>query len=99
MLAHPKILSAAVVGIKDEKWGEIVGCFCEFSSAMDMLSEKDIKLWLRKQGTAAHKMPDHYFIIGNGGGIPDTIPVNSSGKVVKAELRSIAEEILSQRSA
>ncbi|KAM3068854.1 hypothetical protein ACMFMG_011016 [Clarireedia jacksonii] len=94
LLSHPQIAQAAVVGIPDEKWGEIVGAFCELASPQDVLSEKEIKVWLRKQGTAPHKMPDHYFVAGQGNGLPDTIPINSSGKIMKAELRTIAQQIL-----
>lgn len=65
-----------------------------------MLTDRDLKLWLRKCGTAPYKMPDHYFQLGLGlgDGIPASLPVNATGKVLKAELRVAAERIVARRA-
>ncbi|KAL6232018.1 hypothetical protein BDW75DRAFT_218721 [Aspergillus navahoensis] len=93
---HPDITGCAVVGVPDPYWGEVIVAFIqatrEASSGLT-LQKKAIKLWLRNR-LAPHKVPEHFFILGSGGGIPDEMPINATGKVLKRELRDIASRLL-----
>lgn len=89
---HPGILTTAVVGIPDARWGETVGAFIERQPGSEV-SNRDVRLWLRSR-LAAHQIPEHILWIGDGGGVPDRVPVNASGKVMKTELRRIADDLL-----
>ena len=75
----------------------MVGAFIQPTSGAPRLTNKDLKTWLRKHKVAPYRMPDHYFIIGEGGGTPDELPVNASGKVVKAELKLLAQELVAKK--
>ncbi|KAJ5408180.1 hypothetical protein N7509_002063 [Penicillium cosmopolitanum] len=56
------------------------------------IGSKDICIWLRTR-LAAFKIPEHVFWIGDGTGVPDHLPVNSSGKILKQELSRIADHL------
>lgn len=95
---HPGIEAAACVGIPDDYWGEIVGVFikrtCQVGTAK--LGSKDAKIWLRNK-IAPHKIPEHYFWLGDESGVPDELPSNHTGKLLKGELRTIASNLLQQK--
>ncbi|KAL5120854.1 hypothetical protein ACEQ8H_001335 [Pleosporales sp. CAS-2024a] len=96
---HPDIEAAACVGIPDEQWGEIVGAFIKrrpVTQGSTEVGSKEMKLWLRKR-IAPHKMPEHFFWLGHGAGVPDDFPSNHTGKLLKTELRAIARQILDTR--
>ncbi|KAH8799094.1 putative amp dependent CoA ligase [Xylogone sp. PMI_703] len=92
---HPDIRSAAVVGIPDSRWGEVIGAFIQRTQDVSLKGEvqsKDVKLWLRSR-LAPHKIPDHFFWVGQDG-VPDELPINVSGKVLKNELSVIASGLV-----
>ncbi|KKK13972.1 hypothetical protein ARAM_000223 [Aspergillus rambellii] len=90
---HPAVSNVAVVGVPDPKWGENIATFVqEESGSQGTLAEKELKLWLRKHDLAPHKMPDYFFIASEETGLPFGLPVNASGKVLKTELRLLAQK-------
>ncbi|KAL2821792.1 hypothetical protein BDW59DRAFT_181086 [Aspergillus cavernicola] len=94
--SHPDITACAVVGAPDPYWGEIIVAFIQATKEArcgPTLQKKAIKLWLRNQ-LAPHKVPEHFFVLGTGGGVPDKMPINATGKVLKRELRDIASDLL-----
>ena len=90
---HPEVKNAAVVGVTDPKWGENVVAFVEPEQVED-LSVGDLKSFLRSHNLAAHKMPAQFFVVGGEGSPLSTLPINANGKVLKTELRDIAESKL-----
>jgi len=74
--AHPQVLDAAVVGVPDERWGE-VGIAFVVSAGVD---EDELSEWCRTH-LARFKVPKSFRLIGE-------IPRNGMGKVLKQELRA-----------
>jgi HIP---CoA ligase len=81
MLAHPHIGQVAVVGIPDERMGE-VGMAFVIPRAGTTPDPAEIIAWCREQ-MANYKVPRRVEIV-------DTLPLNPSGKVLKYELRDRA---------
>ncbi|GMF74669.1 unnamed protein product [Aspergillus oryzae] len=91
---HPDIATAAVVGIPNVRLGEMITAFIQRApDAQGGLKSKDVKIWLRSR-IATHKIPDHVLWIGEDAGVPDRLPVNASGKVLKTELSAIASSLV-----
>jgi fatty-acyl-CoA synthase len=81
----PGIEDAQVVGIPDEKYGEIVGAFVILKDGAD-LTEEDIRDYARRS-IARYKVPKNVFIV-------DAFPLTASGKIQKFKLREMAVELL-----
>ncbi len=79
MAPHPAIAQAAVIGVPDERMGE-VGCAYVILKPGATLGEADGIAWCRTQ-MANYKVPRHMRFV-------DTLPVNASNKVDKKLLRA-----------
>jgi acyl-CoA synthetase (AMP-forming)/AMP-acid ligase II len=81
LLRHPDIARVAVIGIPDERLGE-VGMAFVVPRAGARPTEAEIIAWGRER-MANYKVPRRVELI-------DALPVNATGKVVKDELRAWA---------
>ena len=79
------VRDAQVVGIPDEKYGEVVGAFIIRKEGVD-LTEEDVQDFARSR-IASYKKPKHVFFV-------EDFPLTASGKVQKYKLREIARERL-----
>lgn len=79
LLAHPDVKAAAVIGVPDERLGEVGMAFVVTDSNDPGVADA-IKAWSRDQ-MANYKAPRYVELI-------DELPVNATGKVVKDELRA-----------
>ncbi len=86
LLRHPDIRQAAVIGIPDDRLGEVGMAFVVTGSGS--VSSAEIIEWSRGQ-MANYKVPREVAIV-------DEIPVNATGKVLKDVLRATAQ---AQRAA
>ncbi|GAA3512894.1 hypothetical protein GCM10022294_24380 [Dietzia aurantiaca] len=78
---HERIREVAVIGRKDDKWGEVpVAVVALNDSEGPDLRLEELTEWLRDK-LAGFKLPKHLVVI-------DELPRNASGKVVKGTLRS-----------
>ena len=77
LIEHSAIAQVAVVGIKDERMGEVGCAFITLKSSAE-LDEPTLMTWCRER-MANYRVPRKIKII-------DAMPVNASNKVVKAEL-------------
>lgn len=84
----PGIKDVQVVGIPDEKYGEIVGAFVIREEGADIL-EEDVRDYAI-QRIARYKVPKHVFFV-------DEFPLTASGKVQKFKLRELAVELLKKK--
>jgi fatty-acyl-CoA synthase len=72
---HPQVADAAVIGMPDERWGEVGIAFV----VSDGLSDEELLEWCRGR-LARFKVPKSFRFVGE-------IPRNGMGKVQKQELR------------
>ncbi|MGW4332286.1 class I adenylate-forming enzyme family protein [Rhodococcus koreensis] len=75
---HPGIAQTAVIGIPDEKWGEVVAAVVVPHAGADLTPEAVIEF--ARQSMASYKKPHHVWIV-------DELPTSAYGKVLKRELR------------
>ena len=84
LLRHPAIAEVAVVGVPDERMGEVGMAFAVARSGYE-IDSTEVIAWCR--GLANYKVPRYVEGI-------DRLPVNASSKVTKFTLRTIADAIL-----
>jgi fatty-acyl-CoA synthase len=75
---HPRVAACAVVGVPDDKWGEVGRAYVE-GAALQGVDLGGLKAWLRER-LAAYKVPKQFVAL-------DALPRNASGKVEKHLLR------------
>jgi acyl-CoA synthetase (AMP-forming)/AMP-acid ligase II len=80
LLTHPAIAEAAVVGMPDERMGEVGAAFVVARYPID---SDELIGWCREH-LANFKVPRRVLFV-------DSLPVNASGKVTKFELRAFVE--------
>jgi len=78
---HPAIAQVAVVGLPDERMGE-VGCACVVLRPGAELTAQALIAWSR-ENMANYKVPRHVLWC-------DSFPLNASNKVLKRELVALA---------
>jgi acyl-CoA synthetase (AMP-forming)/AMP-acid ligase II len=79
LLRHPRVAQAAVIGVPDERMGEVGMAFLVCTPG-DAVSADNIIEWSRAE-MANYKVPRFVEFV-------DALPVNATGKVVKDELRA-----------
>jgi acyl-CoA synthetase (AMP-forming)/AMP-acid ligase II len=81
LLRHPRIAQAAVIGVPDERLGEVGMAFVVVHPGPS-IEPAEIVAWARDE-MANYKVPRTVVVL-------DELPVNATGKVVKDELRARA---------
>jgi acyl-CoA synthetase (AMP-forming)/AMP-acid ligase II len=103
LLAHSGVSEVSVVGVPDERYGEVVAAFVVrkhkdggasggYSEGGEgLLQEDDVRDWVKRE-LSHHLVPKHVFWVGREG-----FPKTASGKIQKFKLRDIGIKILAQR--
>jgi acyl-CoA synthetase (AMP-forming)/AMP-acid ligase II len=78
LLGHPAVARVAVIGIPDERLGE-VGMACCVPRPGATIDPDELIAWSRKR-MANYKVPRRVEVV-------DTLPINATGKVEKRDLR------------
>ncbi len=81
LMRHPAVAQVAVVGVPDERLGEVGHAFVVVRPTAD-LDPAEFLTWAR-QNVANYKVPRAIHVV-------DSLPTNPSGKVLKYELRTRA---------
>lgn len=76
---HPDVQEVAVIGVPDERWGEVGHAFLVPRSDTAPPSAGDFSDFCRSQ-LAGYKIPRHFSVV-------DALPRNALGKITKQELR------------
>ena len=79
LLSHPGITDVSVVGLADERYGEVVAAFVIGNKSEKKVSVEEVREWVRKR-LSRHMVPKYVFWV-------DGFPKTASGKVQKFELR------------
>ena len=85
LLEHPACQSVAVIGIPDERLGEI-GCAVVVCHSGKTLDFEQMKQFLIGHGVARFKLPEHLVL-------RDALPATPSGKIQKFRLREELKDI------
>jgi acyl-CoA synthetase (AMP-forming)/AMP-acid ligase II len=82
--AHPAVREVAVVGVPDERWGEVPRAYVSLREGLETPSpsEADVIAWVRER-LAHFKAPKSVVFL-------DDLPKGGTGKVQKAVLRALA---------
>jgi fatty-acyl-CoA synthase len=78
LFKHPAVAEVAVVGLPDDKWGEVVGAFLRPAGG-ETLDKTALSSYVRDH-LAPHKAPRHWYRV-------DAFPLTGSGKIQKFRLR------------
>lgn len=77
---HPDVAEVAVVGLSDEKRGEVVCAYIVLKEGK-ILDKKSVQAFLR-ENLASYKIPKNIYFV-------DKLPKNALGKVLKQELKKV----------
>jgi fatty-acyl-CoA synthase len=78
LIEHPDVAEVSVVGIPDEKWGEVIGAFIRTENDLP-LNVDDLKAYCREH-LSAQKTPTIWRRV-------DAFPLTGSGKIQKFRIR------------
>lgn len=82
LTSHPSILDAGVIGVEDDKWGQVPTAFIV---SKEVLSELEIIDFCARK-LAKYKLPKKFYFV-------EEIPRNASRKLLRRELRKMYEEM------
>ncbi|MEM4611010.1 MAG: long-chain fatty acid--CoA ligase, partial [Thermoproteota archaeon] len=75
---HPKVAEVAVIGVPDEKWGEVGKAIIVPKPGEKITKEEIIEFCIKR--LAKYKVPKYVAIV-------DSLPKSPAGKILKRDLR------------
>ena len=78
---HPSVLEAAVVGMADERWGEVPRAFVALRPGAEPATPEELIAFVRER-LAHFKAPKRVDVV-------DELPKSGTGKIMKAQLRAL----------
>jgi acyl-CoA synthetase (AMP-forming)/AMP-acid ligase II len=79
LFGHPAVAEAVVIGVPDEKWGEVVAAYVRLAPGQPAPSSEELRAYCRER-LAPYKTPLHWVFA-------DAFPMTPSGKIQKYKLR------------
>jgi acyl-CoA synthetase (AMP-forming)/AMP-acid ligase II len=91
LFAHPKVGEVSVVGLPDEKYGEVVAAFVipRKKAGEESISVDEVRSWVREK-LSHHLVPKYVFFV-------DEYPKTASGKIQKYKLRIDGKKLLEEQ--
>ncbi|RAL06076.1 putative AMP-binding enzyme [Aspergillus ibericus CBS 121593] len=90
LLSYPGVINASVVGVPDERYGEVVAAFIIHREPEgELATEEKIRQWVGEK-LSNHLVPKYVFFLQP----TESFPKTASGKVQKFKLRDVALDIL-----
>ena len=83
LFEHPAVVEAAVIGVPDDRWGEVGAAYVVTRSGASTDAD-ELRAFLRTR-LAGYKVPVHVHLV-------DDLPRTGSGKVRKPALRELAQD-------
>jgi mevalonyl-CoA ligase len=93
LLEHPSISQAAVIGARDQKYGETVAAVLALRPGCEKVTLEELRQWVQIR-LGRHKAPAHVLWVGKGEAIAE-FPLTGSGKYRKDILRGLVNQIVS----
>jgi fatty-acyl-CoA synthase len=84
LLSHPLIAMAQVIGLPDEKYGEVCAAYVTLKNHQT-LSQDELSMWLKSR-IANFKIPKYFAVVENF----EKLGMTASGKVQKIKLKEDA---------
>jgi acyl-CoA synthetase (AMP-forming)/AMP-acid ligase II len=91
LFAHPQVSEVSVVGLPDEKYGEVVAAFIipRKKAGEERIAIEEVRGWVREK-LSHHLAPKHVFFVNE-------YPKTASGKIQKFKLREDGKRLLSEQ--
>ncbi|WP_448415266.1 AMP-binding protein [Mycolicibacterium sp. XJ1819] len=86
LYTHPDILDAQVIGVPDDKYGEVLMAWVRLRAEAKPFTAAELKEFATGK-ISSHKIPQYVHFV-------DEFPMTVTGKVRKVEMREMATEIL-----
>ena len=83
LYSHPAVREVAIVGVPDEKWGEVGKAYISLKEGQVLTSEEVLEFC--KGQLAKYKTPKHVAFL-------DDLPKNDAGKINRLELKKLHDE-------
>lgn len=80
---HPAVLESAVIGLPDEKWGEICAAFIVTKNGESSLNAADLVDFCLQNGLPKYKAPKFITFC-------DNLPKNENNKIIKKRIKAMA---------
>ncbi|KAJ5191259.1 AMP-binding enzyme [Penicillium cinerascens] len=92
LLGNSGIGDVSIVGVPDERYGEVVAAFViAREQGPESITAKEIREWVRER-LSSHLVPKYVFFLGPS----DTFPKTASGKIQKFKLKEQAIKLLAE---
>jgi fatty-acyl-CoA synthase len=79
IFTHPAVSQVSVIGLPDERWGEVVAAIIKPESGVPALEPADLRAYC-KEHMAGFKVPTEWFFV-------EEFPLTTTGKIQKFRLR------------
>jgi acyl-coenzyme A synthetase/AMP-(fatty) acid ligase len=93
-MAHPSISEACVVGLEDQQYGEVVGCFLRRTVGAGKLPDETVRQWVTDT-LGRMRAPKYVFWIGDSN-VGSSLPKTGSGKIQKYLVRELGNKLLKE---